>query len=128
MGKLEVDLKQGCRPPAVCIEVIQESHDNNDGKNRVQRDKEKIFDSGPFQACPVKPLKEKQGYMNNKKKGKDKHIRFYGWNAFFGIYRNDISVKTEPIRIKIRYQYPDNITEDIKTDEFGPILLYHFLS
>jgi hypothetical protein len=66
--------------------------------------------------------------MNNKKEREDKHIRFYRWYAFCGIYRNDIPIKTKTIRIKIRYQYPDNITQDIKADEFGPMLLYHFLS
>jgi len=127
MGKLEVNLKQRGLPLAVCIEIIQESHDNNNSKNRVQRDKEKIFDSGPFQACPVKSLKEKYGHMNNKKQGENEHIRFYGRYSFCRIYGNDIPIKTKTIRIKIRYQYPDNITEDIKADEFGPILLYHFL-
>jgi hypothetical protein len=126
VGQLEGHPEEGPRTLTVAVEITHDPEKiDSDGQDRVQTYGQEIVDLGPLEAGFIKPLEIKNQQMGHQEKRKYDHILVERRDPLGRIDRNEINVKPEKIRVKIRDKDGHRIAENKKPGETGALLLDH---
>jgi hypothetical protein len=122
---LESHAEQGGSTLTVGVQIIQYGQDDQDSKERIQHNKEKIIDLCSFESRFIKPLEVKDHDVCDQKQRKNIYVLLDNGNSLGGIDRNDVEIEPEEIGIEKGERYPENIAQHKQSDQTASLPLNH---
>jgi hypothetical protein len=125
MRDFEVHAEQWSCSLTVCVQIVQHGQHDQDGKESIQHDQEKVIDLRPLESRFVESLNIKNHKLCDQKKRKNIHVLFDRRNSLYGIDRNDVEIEPEEVGVEKSERDSDNIAQDKQPYQAASLPLNH---